>query len=195
MQPLIFYLHNLVSAEEIGCSMANYVTTDGNWNWFRIASCSPLGVQLRIAAIKMPRMEEGEDQIYWAHLKHGNFTIGSSYNVLNQNDWKTVHLRWRLAWKWKGPQRIRVFIWLLLNGRLNTKEELHRRCSMNDPICDICSSKHEFLIHVLRDYIFARQVWTGLLSLSLHQDFFNSDFKTWLCKNMMKEMGNQRYSN
>ena len=66
---------------------------------------------------------------------------------------------------------------------------------MNDPICDICRSEHEFLIHVLWDCIFARQVWTGLLSSSLHQDFFNSDFKTWLCKNLLKEMGNQRYSN
>ncbi|KAJ9183617.1 hypothetical protein P3X46_007442 [Hevea brasiliensis] len=45
---------------------------------------------------------------------------------------------WNSAWHWKGPQRIRVFLWLALRHRLLTNEERQRRHLANSANCDRC---------------------------------------------------------
>ncbi|KAH9697020.1 reverse transcriptase domain-containing protein [Citrus sinensis] len=39
----------------------------------------------------------------------------------------TTDTAWNLAWSWKGPQTVRIFLWQVLHAKLKTKGELSRR--------------------------------------------------------------------
>ncbi|KAH9660103.1 putative ribonuclease H protein [Citrus sinensis] len=76
---------------------------------------------------------------------------------------------WHLAWSWKGPQSICVFLWLLLHGRLKTRKELHKRHLVVSTQYDRCGGLVEDILHTLRDCVTARRVRTHEILRYSHQ--------------------------
>ena len=103
-----------------------------------------------------------EDILIWAFSKDGSFTLHSAYllakglNPLNL----TTHKPW--VWKAKTSPRIKFFPWLCFHSSIPTKEVLGSRGFNLDNTCDLCGVGVESLIHVLRDYSMAREVWRNL---------------------------------
>lgn len=65
------------------------------------------------------------DKIAWRWKHSGNFTVRSIYKILNFtgiNDNK-----YAIIWTLPLPPKIRIFIWLLLNNRILTKNNLRKR--------------------------------------------------------------------
>ncbi|MFQ6667439.1 hypothetical protein Gotur_033468 [Gossypium turneri] len=85
-------------------------------------------------------------------------------------------------WLDHGPQRVRHFLWLVLNEKLMTNVERCRRGFIDDPSCASCGHVEESIIHVLRDYASAQEVWRqlvlteddGSLSLELFPEIYGS---------------------
>ncbi|CAN1797949.1 Putative ribonuclease H protein At1g65750 [Linum perenne] len=66
---------------------------------------------------------------------------------------------WRHIWNWKGPSKIKHFLWLALHNRLLTNEERGRRHLTNQVLCHRCSVHTESISHVIYECDFAMQVW------------------------------------
>ncbi|PKI31399.1 hypothetical protein CRG98_048210 [Punica granatum] len=78
---------------------------DGTWRWDTFGHLLDNHSALHVAAMRPPMAEDAADTDSWAGT-------GSM---------------WKLIWSWKGPQRIRNFLWLVCHDRLltNSYRELY----------------------------------------------------------------------
>ncbi|CAN1150997.1 Putative ribonuclease H protein At1g65750 [Linum perenne] len=68
---------------------------------------------------------------------------------------------WRHIWNWKGPNKIKHFLWLASHKKLLTNEERERRQLSNQVLCHRCSANIESISHVIYECNFAMQVWVS----------------------------------
>ncbi|KAH9667242.1 putative ribonuclease H protein [Citrus sinensis] len=101
----------------------------------------------------------GPDQFYWSHSNKGNFSVSSDYYDISPPDNLLQDTGWKLAWKWQGPQGVKVFIWLALHGRLKTKAEIARCHMLINTECDRCGAPVEDILHVLKDCMVTKGFW------------------------------------
>ncbi|CAN1179262.1 Putative ribonuclease H protein At1g65750 [Linum perenne] len=78
-----------------------------------------------------------------------------------------------MIWNWKGPNRIRFFLWILGHDRLLTNTERLRRHLTREGGCIRCDNGCESASHIFRDCCFAIDFWNGL-------GFHGSDRTAWL---------------
>lgn len=58
--------------------------------------------------------------------------------------------------------RVQSFSWLVLHDHLLTNGALFRKGLLDTGVCKLCGMTEESLIHALRDYEFAMNVWRQL---------------------------------
>ncbi|XP_061375898.1 uncharacterized protein LOC133317991 [Gastrolobium bilobum] len=110
------------------------------------------------------------------HLIQKNNTRSSS---LVKNAYRNImgfeNLRkdpiWNIIWKWKGPFRMHSFIWIILQGKILTKEFTAKWGGM--PFCHACVTNIEDTLHVVRDCKNAKVIWNSWLNGSSYVDFFS----------------------
>ncbi|KAL9411534.1 hypothetical protein AB3S75_045186 [Citrus x aurantiifolia] len=164
--------------------VAQFTLLNGSWNWNKFSHLLPHHVLLRIASIMPPSPSSGTDKFFWAASPSGRFTIRSAYMLLAKPWHSEERSIWKLAWSWKGPQRIRVFIWQALHSRLKTKCEIASRGIAMDAACDRCGAGREDTLHVLRDCPYSMAIWKRLLVNGTHQSFFLDGLTDWLVTNL-----------
>ncbi|KAH9666253.1 reverse transcriptase domain-containing protein [Citrus sinensis] len=147
---------------------------DDSWNWPKFSHILPHHVVMTFASIHPPSACNGVDQVYWAASPQGNFTVKSAYELLDHSRVQERDTYWRIAWSWKGPQSIKIFIWLVLHNRLKTRAGLASRRLNIDPSCERCGAGLENTIHVLCDCPYSRAVWLRLIRGNSQQHFFES---------------------
>ncbi|KAH9678865.1 putative ribonuclease H protein [Citrus sinensis] len=79
------------------------------------------------------------------------------------HDWDK-EVRWKSIWKWRGPHRIRTFLWLAAKERIKCKAELYRRDIGVDTICMRCGCAVEDTVHALRNCVASWRIWNMLLA-------------------------------
>lgn len=106
---------------------AEFADNNGNWKCGTFGHLLPNNIILKIASIQPPMDQRRDYQVYWADSTKGIFTVKSAYHAISNYNQGMEDQIWSLAWGWKGPQCIRIFIWLVLHDRLKTNSELMRR--------------------------------------------------------------------
>ncbi|KAH9727055.1 putative ribonuclease H protein [Citrus sinensis] len=130
------------------------------WNigdWKKVSHLLPNNILLKSASIHLPKVSHGANSYFWGVSSNGIFSVKSAYELLDDPVINADRNFWRLAWSWKGPHSIRVFLWLLLHGRLKTRKEFHRRHLVVSTQCDRCGGPVEDILHTLRDCVMARR--------------------------------------
>ncbi|KAJ8762734.1 hypothetical protein K2173_012226 [Erythroxylum novogranatense] len=135
----------------------------GRWDWPQFRSYVDDTVAMHIVAMKPPAPHNNADGYMWRWSKKGNFNIVDTFGALSQASNNPTNDKWNWVWKFKGPQRICHFIWLVLKERLFTNGERKRRGFTEIDICSLCDSSRESLIHAIRDCHWARTVWLKVL--------------------------------
>ena len=67
-----------------------------------------------------PFDEAGPDSLVWSSRNDGNFSVNSAHHVLANPDSNAEDPLFKIIWKWKGMERIKVFLWLMANEALHT---------------------------------------------------------------------------
>jgi hypothetical protein len=118
-----------------------------------------------------------EDKPSWLLDKKG-FSVKSMYKSYKISLTKTPY--W-FIWKAKIPQRIRVFMWMILKNKILSKENLKRKNWQGNVNCDWCGCL-ETTKHIFHDCQVATFTWfqLALTSLSLPKNS-NYMFGDWLC--------------
>ncbi|CAN1135031.1 Putative ribonuclease H protein At1g65750 [Linum perenne] len=130
-------------------------------------------------SMQPPKLTSGADRLVWGLEENGVFSIKTAYLILKDLNMDGGDYDWRLAWRWKGPNRIKHFIWLVFHNRILTNEERNRRHLTNQVVCPRCSIHSESLSHVIRDCYFALQVWENVLPNLITDGDRSLDFKQW----------------
>lgn len=133
-----------------------------------------MNIVMTLASYPPSNREPNEDQLFWNLSMNGKFTIKSAYFSLINSCNNRTHLKplWRLVWRWRGPERIRSFIWLVVHNRAITNEIRYKRHMNGSPNCRYGSGDIETILHVLRDCKWAREVWLKILNPCDTDKFF-----------------------
>ncbi|KAK8568178.1 hypothetical protein V6N12_006738 [Hibiscus sabdariffa] len=91
-----------------------------------------------------------------------------------------------MIWSLRVPQRLRIFLWLTLKGRLMTNAERFRRSLCSHTICPCCQSTDESVLHVLRDCSHALEVWNRLIPPGGNASFYSGGIIDWLHSNVTR---------
>jgi len=158
--------------------VCDYWHPQAGWDWNQLASFLPAHVLQRIASFELDTEEVG-DQLVWLAGNTGKFTIASAIKLIRLPD-ETIVEDWTWAWKLRLPQRIKLFLWLLLHGRILTNAERFRRHMSSSPFCSICLGEVEDLAHVFCGCLEAQEVWSALQRIGLIVPVAAQSFTQWL---------------
>ncbi|CAN1123467.1 Putative ribonuclease H protein At1g65750 [Linum perenne] len=157
-----------------------FVSSLGEWNWSLFENFLSRDGCLQVAGMSPPIAGAGEDRITWGLERDGRFSIRSAYLLITEKESAALDPIWRLIWRWKGPQRIRQFLWLVAHNRLLTNSERHRRHLAEFGSCQVCPGHEESVLHVLRDCPLASATWELLALSSGDQTFFQTPLLPWI---------------
>ncbi|CAN1318119.1 Putative ribonuclease H protein At1g65750 [Linum perenne] len=134
-----------------------------------------------------PRDDAGEDGCIWGAEDSGQFSIKSAYRIACDIPSQTEPGVWGQVWKWKGPHRIRLFLWLAIQEKLLTNCSRVRRHLTADASCGRCNHPEESVSHVLRDCVFAAESWSKLEGFDLSSNLWQEGTETWIKKGLSME--------
>ena len=116
--------------------------------------------------------------------KTRHVTIKSAFDLIDGHRWDEDHPKWKVVWKWRGPEKVKTFLWLVMNDKLLTNMEHVRRHMTNIVMRGRCHVDSEIALHVLRDCPFSTQIWLGLVPQERWLEFFSFSLQDWLCWNL-----------
>lgn len=171
-EPLINLALQPISQEIIHTSVREFVTENGCWNWLRFEHLLPNYILLQIASVMSSASQLGNDKIYWSLDPRGAFTVRSAYDSNCRHNLAVKDETWSLAWTWKGPQSVRLFLWQIMHGKLKTHGELARRHIPVAMACDRCGTPIEDVLHALRDCLVLNRFGCDWLQWVIIMPFF-----------------------
>ena len=100
-------------------------------------------------------LTDGEDMVNWKFDKKGCFSVKSVYKFLTTND---AGIYYKNIWKGKIPAKNKIFLWLVANNALLTRDNMVKRKWTGDPSCLFCEC-NESVSHLLFQCSLAKAVW------------------------------------
>jgi hypothetical protein len=91
---------------------------------------------LRIAESIILREDE-EDAIIWQFESSGRFSVQSLRAIVNNRGIRQILTP--VVWKIIVPPRLHIFLWLLVNNKILTRDNLAKRKKIEDLSCLFCS--------------------------------------------------------
>lgn len=138
-----------------------FIQTDG-WRFPTPKSDALMDVFQSIP-IEIEAWPNFKDELVWTPEDHGNFTLKSAYNLVCRN-WDQS-LQWPSMIWFKGCiKKHSICAWMLLRGRLKTKDFLLQRNVACDCCCVHCNYTWETAIHLMIKCPYSQEVWKALLS-------------------------------
>lgn len=91
-------------------------------------------------------LSESNDIISWKLGKNCKFSVKSLYNALTSSDAGPSH---KVIWKGKALPKIKIFIWLMINNAVLTKDNLIKRKWSGNPTYQFCDHDESVVIFSL----------------------------------------------
>ncbi|XP_028754982.1 uncharacterized protein LOC114714409 [Neltuma alba] len=176
-----------VSDIELESVVATWVS-NGQWDYNRLSSILPPDIINMLIAKCPPNEVLGDDILIWGGNNSGQFKIKDAYWMIEDKGNSPISRVFDVIWKWKGVERIRVFLWLMVQDRLPTNER-RSRWSLTSPNCPWCCDSVETITHILRDCRYAKQLWEELVHPRWKRHFFSKNLTEWVHFNLKKEIG------
>jgi hypothetical protein len=109
---------------------------------------------------------DGEDSKIWKSHSSNVYTVSSGCHLLDGLIVSTNLHSPALLWKGFAPPKIDVFIWLLLNGSVCTKDFLSKRRIINyeEALCPFCCKEIETIHHLFHLCPTSWSLWGRLFS-------------------------------
>ena len=121
------------------------------------------------------------DAIVWKFTSNGIYSVQSLYAVVNFRGVKPIHPP--AIWELCIPSRVQVFLWLLSNNKLLTRDNLAKRREVNEKSCVFCDEP-ESISHLFFDCCVVNIMWelcSSIFGIQLSGGFENVA-KWWLSR-------------
>jgi len=121
------------------------------------------------------------DAIVWKFTSNGIYSVQSLYAVVNFRGVKPIHSP--AIWELCIPSRVQVFLWLLSNNKLLTRDNLAKRREVNEKSCVFCDEP-ESISHLFFDCCVVNIMWelcSSIFGIQLSGGFENVA-KWWLSR-------------
>jgi hypothetical protein len=105
------------------------------------------------------RISADPDILRWGYTPNGNFTLKEGYNLQeNFQNIQKEHI-WEIIWKSKFWPKISTFLWLLVQNKILTWDNLRRRGFIGPSIFHLCQQQEETMEHLLNHCPFSELIW------------------------------------
>lgn len=94
---------------------------------------------------------------------------------------------WMGIWNFNIPPKLKMFAWIVAQGRLLTNSHRYRRNLSPDPNCKFCHGTPETMLHLLRDCPKARKVWNTFRIPLKVQGSFILVWNGWIHANFLQQ--------
>jgi hypothetical protein len=98
-----------------------------------------------------------EDLLIWKYESKGVYSSKSLYAIINFRGVQPVFLP--AVWDLKIPPRVQIFLWLLSQNKIMTRDNLRHRCIQKTLQCELCSEL-ESVKHLFFDCLVSRLLWS-----------------------------------
>lgn len=153
-------LHSFSINSEI--SVQQFCETSDRTEHFHLPLSTEAFNQLNLLESLIPQLTHtAKDQ--WSHGGHQNYSSIQIYNSLITNT--EEHPVFKLIWKSKSRLKHKIFFWLAVHERINTRALLQRKgMHLENPFCPNCNQNaEETVMHLLWGCNFAQDCWNSLL--------------------------------
>ena len=96
------------------------------------------------------------DTMFWKLNQSGTFTTKSLYSAIIFGGIKDTKLQ--ELWKTPVPLKIKVFMWLMLKGRIQVAKQLKKMNWSGSPFCKLCGMEED-VDHLMFRYLPAQFLW------------------------------------
>jgi hypothetical protein len=99
----------------------------------------------------------------WSYIwGNGSYLVNKVYDHLMGHEYAHSSFKW--IWRSKCKMKQKVFFWLLLQNRINTRGMLRRRnMTLDSYSCELCLlHREETLRHLFLSYPFAKNCWASI---------------------------------
>ena len=93
------------------------------------------------------------------------YTTKSTYQIQFHESFAKIKIF--PIWKARAEWKCRFFAWTLLHPKILTSNNLSKRNWTHDPICKLCKTDRENPVHLFKDCVFTKEVW------SIIRDWYN----------------------
>ncbi|RYR50758.1 hypothetical protein Ahy_A07g037377 [Arachis hypogaea] len=135
-----------IEEENMEITLTEATDLNGGWDFNLLRRYLPDNIIYKIQAIHPPWDNLEEDKILWSLTPTGEFSIASTYRKISQQT-DTQDRIWEVLWGWKGPQKIKIFMWLTLHRKLMTGARRRKLFGTGDE-CHRCNSLTEDQSHL-----------------------------------------------
>lgn len=134
-------------------------------------------------------LNSNKDMPKWNWEKNGVFLVKSMYKQLCSD---VMRCPTKKIWKSKTPLKIKVFMWLIEQNAILTKDNLNKRNWHGSLRCKFCT-ENESIIHLFFDCSLSKYVWS-LMALVLGASCRSCKFdQYWVWINSFLPGGNKFY--
>ncbi|KAA3467549.1 Ribonuclease H-like superfamily protein [Gossypium australe] len=159
-----------------------------NWNEDLIKNTFP-GTEAELILQIPLALEAHDDLLVWNGESSGEFSVQSSYKLLQSFDPTAYALQniykefYKKLWRIDIPSKIKILVWKTSWNYLSTRVNLNFRKLVPTSVCPQCQNREETMNHLFRDCLVSMAVWRELED-SIPILFPCSEFLEWLTKVM-----------
>lgn len=117
-------------------------------------------IEDKICSIPLPFFDR-DDVVCCGLNANGKFSVKSATWVQNTivNDNAKMELLKKM-WNLNIPNKVKLFSWLLILDKLQTRNRIHKFINIINDICPSCNNNPN---HLFINCVCAKQVWDGIL--------------------------------
>ncbi|CAA7029235.1 unnamed protein product [Microthlaspi erraticum] len=142
--------------------------------------------RLRLAAVVVDEFTGARDRVAWGQTQDGEFSVKSAYTSLTRNDQPRQNMQgiFQRVWQVIAHERVRTFLWLVVNQGIMTNAERYRRHLSATDTCQVCRGGEESIIHILRDCPAMEGIWRCIVPARKQREFFSAPLLSWIHQNL-----------
>ncbi|XP_056690367.1 uncharacterized protein [Spinacia oleracea] len=159
------------------------IRRDGHWNLSCISFTLPTDLIQWIQAIPIPQF--GEDAPFCSLSKGLHFDSKTAYNTIWNTHFPDTDSsdKWSCIWKARCPPKLKIFLWLILWGRLPTASHLSSRQIIPNGNCQFCPNTQEDMVHLFLNCPRATEFWSNI-EFQPKYNHLHSDVENWFLDNL-----------
>lgn len=156
------------------------------WDFSRIDPFVSNETRLQLMAVVLDSFTGAKDRLSWDESSDGVYTVRSAYSLLMRNSKPRPYMGsfFERVWKLVGPERVRLFLWLVIHQVIMTNVERQRRHLCSSGLCHVCKGGDETILHILRDSPAMEGIWTRLVPQRQRSSFFAKSLLDWVYENL-----------
>jgi hypothetical protein len=108
-----------------------------------------------ISSLRKIRSQEGQDILQWGNSTTGTFTIKEAYYLKAQFHLLPKNPIWHTIWKSHLWPKVSTFLWLLVQNRILTWDNLRKKGFIGPSMCPLCMQQEESMEHLLNQCPFS----------------------------------------